>query len=90
MEIYACDFNKNRFQVQVETLSEYFKAINESDVLYLRTVVQVLRKPEVNIHLGEVVRLSKLILVLPATNATSERTFNLMKLIKSYLRATMK
>ena len=90
MEMYACDFNKNRFQVQLETLYEYCKAINENDVLCLRTIVQVLRKPEVKIHLSEVVRLAKLILVLPATNATSERTFSLMKLIKSYLRATMK
>lgn len=90
METYACDFDKNRFQVQLETLCEYCKSINESDVICLRTVVQVLRKPEVKIHLSEVVKLAKLILVLPATNATSERTFSLMKLIKSYLRATMK
>ena len=76
--------------MQLETLYEYCKAINENDVLCLRTIVQVLRKPEVKIHLSEVVRLAKLILVLPATNATSERTFSLMKLIKSYLRATMK
>ena len=60
-----------------------------SDVFCLRTAVNVLRGPEVKSHLSEVVKLAKLILVLPA-NATSEITFSLMKLIKSYLRATMK
>ena len=32
----------------------------------------------------------KLILVIPATNATSERSFSALKRIKSYLRSTMK
>ena len=31
----------------------------------------------------------KLILVMPATNATSERTFSALRRIKSYLRSTM-
>ena len=84
------DFDKNRFHVQLETLNKYCKEIDQSDVFCLRTVVNVLRRPEVKSHLSEVVKLAKLILVLPATNATSERTFSLMKLIKSYLRATMK
>ena len=39
-------------------------------------------------HISQVVELFKLILVLPATNATSERSFSLLRLIKSYLRAT--
>ena len=90
METYACDFDKNRFHAQLETLNEYCKEINQSDVFCLRTVVNVSRRPEVKSHLSKVVKLAKLILVLPATNATSERTFGLMKLIKSYLRATMK
>ena len=90
METYACDFDKNRFHVQLETLNEYCKEIDQSDVFCLRTVVNVLRRPEVKSHLSEDVKLATLILVLPATNATSERTFSLMKLIKSYLRATIK
>ena len=74
METYACDFDKNRFHVQLETLNEYCKEIDQSDVFCLRTVVNVLRRPEVKSHLSEVVKLAKLILVLPATNATSEIT----------------
>ena len=37
----------------------------------------------------EVVKLTKLILVMPATNAASERLFSAMRCIKSYLRSTM-
>ena len=40
-------------------------------------------------HFNEVMLVLKLILVLPATNTTSERSFSAMKWIKSYLRSTM-
>ena len=48
-----------------------------------------------NLSVGEQVALSqvfilmKLLLVMPATNATSERSFSALRRIKSYLRATM-
>lgn len=40
--------------------------------------------------LGEITKLVQLILVMPATNATSERSFSALRRIKSYLRSTMK
>ena len=39
-------------------------------------------------HISQVIKLLKLILVLPATNASSERSFRLLRLVKSYLGAT--
>ena len=38
---------------------------------------------------SEVAKLLKLILAMPATNAISNRSFSVLKRIKSYLRATM-
>ena len=38
-------------------------------------------------HICQVIELFKLILVLPATNASSERSFSLLRLVKSYLRS---
>ena len=38
--------------------------------------------------LPEVTKLAKLLIVLPATNATNERSFSAMKRIKTYLRST--
>ena len=40
--------------------------------------------------LSEVVKLVSLILVMPATNATSERSFSAMRRVKTYLRGSMK
>ena len=37
----------------------------------------------------EVSKLLRLLLVMPATNATSERSFSALRRIKSYLRSTM-
>ena len=39
--------------------------------------------------LSEVVKLVRLILVMPATNAVSERTFSALRRVKTYLRTTM-
>ena len=39
--------------------------------------------------MSEVVILIKLLLVMPATNAVSERSFSALKRVKTYLRATM-
>ena len=38
--------------------------------------------------LSEICTLSKLMLVMPATNAVSERTFSALKRVKTYLRST--
>ena len=39
--------------------------------------------------LSEVVKIAKLIRVMPATNAVSERSFSTLRNIKSYLRSTI-
>ena len=38
--------------------------------------------------LSQVVKIAKLILVMPATNAISERSFSALKRVKTYLRST--
>ena len=39
--------------------------------------------------INEVITLAKLLLVMPATNNTSERSFSAMCCVKSYLHSTM-
>ena len=41
-----------------------------------------------NVLLSEVIKVVKLMLVMPATNAVSERSFSVLKRVKTYLRAT--
>ena len=62
------------------------KDINFSDVLnYLRGL-----SPGMKSLISEVIRVAKLIVVCPATNATSERSFSALRRAKSYLQSTMK
>ena len=77
MALYDSDFEGIRFQVQLETLSEYCKEI--VDTGSVRTVTEALKNLEVRNHLCEVYKLAKLIMVMPATNSTSERTFQFVK-----------
>ena len=85
MALYDLDFDGIRFHVQLETLSGYCQEI--VDTGSVRTVTEVLRNLKVRNHFCEVYKLAKLgIKVMPATNSTSERTFSLLKQIKTYLR----
>ena len=88
MTIYSSDFGENRSQEQLKTLQGYCE--NLDDNTCIRSVTGTLRSLKVQSHLSEVFNLTKLILVLPAKNTTSERASSLLKLIKSYLRSTMK
>ena len=59
-----------------------------ADIFDVKKYLQELT-PAVKALFSEVVLLMKLILVLPATNATSERSFSAMRSVKSHLRSTM-
>ena len=85
--IHCKEFDDNRFQMQPEIISEYCE---ELDIISARTIGKVLKNLKVRSHLTEVIKLAKLILVMPPTNLTSERSFSFSKLIKTYLRLTMK
>ena len=83
LSIYQKDFDYSQFQVQLETLSEYCK---ELEIISVHTIAEILK----NLNVRNVIMLAKLILVTSATNSTSERSFSLLKLIKAYLRSTIK
>ena len=86
--VFIQEFDENRFQVQLKTLQEYFTDLDCNACI--RSVTDTLQNIKVQSHLSEVFKLTKLLLVLLATNATGERIFSLLKLFKSYLRLTMK
>ena len=86
--IYGADINECNLQMQLETLGT---SIQEERVLSIFDVwnyLQQLTAAERTL-LNEVVTVMKLLLVMPATNATSERSFSAMRRVKSYLRSTM-
>ena len=56
----------------------------QDTLTYLRSLSSVQRD-----FFSQVLLLARLILLIPATNAVSERSFSTMRRIKSYLRSTM-
>ena len=83
------DIGDYKLDLQLNVLSANFKdkhgSLSFNDVKdYLTSLTSMER-----IYYSEVITLLKSILVLPATNATSERTFSAMRRIKSYMQSTM-
>ena len=65
LSIYCKDFDDNRFQVQLEMFLEYWK---ELDIIFVRTIAEVLKNLKARNHFEEVIKLAKLILVGGASN----------------------
>ena len=85
ISFYGDDFNSSTLRVQLETLSSQGEHSTIKDiVMYIRGFSSSERQ-----IFSEVVTLVNLVLVNPATNAISERSFSAMKRIKTYLRSTM-
>ena len=84
--LYDKDLNYQNLEIQFQTIASSVKDDLSLDgiVSYLKTLSSTAR----SIY-SEIVTLVELILVMPATNATSERTFSALHWIKSYLRTTM-
>src|SRR5207302_1351065 len=73
LQIFQLLFEDTRHLVTLQCLREMFKSF---------TSVQLC-------SIQQVAKLYELLLVLPATNATSERSFSALRRIKTYLRSTM-
>eukprot|EP00117_Sycon_ciliatum_P012838 scpid52838/ scgid13749/ Zinc finger MYM-type protein 1 len=87
-ELYGEDLDSNLLLTQFSLLQT--QLTSDDDVTF-RSVLKFLRGYSTSQRqlLSEVVKLVRLILVSPATNAISERSFSAMRRIKTYLRSTM-
>ena len=89
-QIYSDDIDCYLLSVQLKLL-----AVATEDAGYkegqvdLMKVMHILRNFVSKEAISQVLILAKLLLVVPATNATSERTFSTLRRIKTYLRSTM-
>ena len=88
MDLYTSDFDsfllKSQLQIIQTKLSNMPKPVRFSSILEF-----LIGLSQSQSLLSEVVKLTKLILVMPATNATSERSFSALKHVKTYLRSCM-
>ena len=88
LEFYKDDFDEDNLRAQLQSFKSMFK---KKDNLVFGDIIDYFKKlePQILSLLSEVCKIVKLILVLPASNAESERSFSKMKLVKDRLRSTM-
>lgn len=87
LRVYKHDFNASNLSTHLSILGSTIPQENYfiSDII---KYLQKLSSAEKEL-MKEVMLLAKLILVMRATNSTSERSFSAMRRLKSYLRSTM-
>lgn len=92
LDFYKDDLDKTSFSSQLETFTSCARnnlcdpsTVSVSDLV--KSVYQM--SPTSRCLFSEIMTLLRLVLVMPATNATSERTFSSLRRVKTYLRSTM-
>ena len=93
-KFYCEDLHKDRLTVQLQTLQAHFHNDKLKDIkltVSLSVIVDFLKTLSLSARemFSEIVTFVKILLVIPATNASSERTFSVLCRIKTYLRTTM-
>ena len=91
IKFYGKDVNRSSLEVQLALLPHAAKSLGfEVKSFTISDLVAFLQKYDdaKKVLLSEVIKVGKLILVVPATNAVSERSFSALKRVKTYLRAT--
>ena len=86
-----CDVNHNGYSGSMETEAAKVMWGRQEDgamnIFHMKEFLSICQ--EQRLLMSEVVALLQFILVIPATNATSERSFSALRCLKSYLRTTM-
>lgn len=88
MNFYNDDFDKELLKFQLKSLSEVFPEKND---LSFQDILQHFEKMGEGMKsmFSQIFILIELILIMPASNASSERYFSILPRIKSRLRSTM-
>ena len=81
------EFQREQLPQQLEQFSTACRQVKGKHFLSLLDVVKQMSTYE-KVHICQAIELFKLILVFLATNASSERSFSFLRLVKSYLLAT--
>lgn len=87
LDAYGTDFHASNLKSQLEVFANNVPD-DIKNIFDIKNYLQQLGVAE-KVLLGEIITIMKLILVMPATNATSERSFSAMRRVKTYLRSTM-
>ena len=92
---YRDDFDSNVLHAQLKIFNNECQrqqkdtGIAFKPVLDIKSFFSTLMDSQNHYSLKSVKYVVKLILIMPASNATSERSFSALRRVKSYLRSTM-
>ena len=88
---YDDDFDCQLLEVQLKTVPSILSTVTGEKLETfhdVRKAVQKLRTPVMGL-ISQFIKVVKLIIVMPATNAVSERSFSAMRRLLTYLRSSM-
>lgn len=88
LKFYGSDFEKDKPITQLRLFHANYPSEKRTCIHDVISVVKGMSVGEKQL-LSQVVKLVNLLLVIPATNAISERSFSAMRRIKTYLRSTI-
>ena len=88
LSFYGTDFDVLLLPTHLQILSQNFQADCEITLSSIFTFFRSCSPAQLEL-MFEVSKLVKLLLVMPATNAGSERAFSALRRVKTYLRSTM-
>jgi hypothetical protein len=91
-EFYRGDIYEVNLQCQLRQFAIIFECDGKKEEAVLSDVLLYMHEMtnRERLLLSEVVKVLKLVLVMPATNSTSERSFSTLQRIKTYIRSTMR
>ena len=84
-KFYVSDIKEHLLKSQLLTFHTNFP---REEHVNLNNIIEFMKRPGMTQLLSEISIILKLILVLPATNATPERMFSNLRHVKDYMRTT--
>ena len=84
VRFYKDDFVDEILKVQLKTVKSIFMTVTDDRFERLHCVTKI-----VTIYFNDYIKLLKLMIVIPATNGESERSFSAMRRLLTYLRSSI-
>ena len=82
---YGDDFHPKTLTSQLQALSANFDSVKQLEDITLSDTVKYFESESARKWLSEVFKLLKLVQIMPTTNATNERSFSSLRVIKTFL-----
>ena len=87
-KFYGNDLDSSLLRTQLDSLKCYFNTRESTTIVEVIAGIRSM-SPAQRSFFSEVCSVTRVVLVMPATNAASERSFSCMRRLKTYLRGTM-